>query len=130
MGLAAPLGGTLVVVLPLSTWSASARGGIDSFNGLSGKLFEERRVDGGCPLSAKFANPAVAHIQLFLSTGDTDEKQSPLLFHLVRFFLGTVVRQNAFLETYDENDRKFQTLCRVHGHQGDAPLIVVPAIDG
>ena len=76
----------------------------------------------------------VSQIEQPLGASHPNIKETALLFHLLRVEVlaldSAADRQQPFLDTRDEDDRKLQALRRVEGDQGDAAALVgVKTID-
>ena len=82
------------------------------------KLVEELRGDRPQQLAANRPVSRVTDVNIRLGSGDTDEEEPPLLFHLVAAFAGPLVGEQAVLEADDEHVLELQALGGMERHQG------------
>ncbi len=71
----------------------------------------------------------MAQSQVALRPGDADEEQPTLFFEFGIVLRGPRVREESLFEANDEDDREFEPLRGVEGHQRDGSALVFPAVD-
>src|SRR5665213_3141925 len=68
-------------------------------------------------------------IQLFLGPSHTDIAESPFLFHFTLIVQGTRMRENRFLQTGHEDNRKLEAFGSMECHQRNSITVKIRAIE-
>ena len=71
----------------------------------------------------------IGHIELFLRARDRHVAEASLFFKSRRLHEGTDTRKNTFIHARQEDEREFQPLRTMDGHQGDAVVFPFIGVD-
>ena len=100
-------------------------------------VFHELRRDFGQETAGHIGRDAavhgprdgIGHVELPFGPGNANIGQTPFFFDLRRVHQGPAVREQSFVEAGQEDDREFQALGGMEGHEGDFRVAAFKIID-